>query len=281
MEVQNREAGYDQLSKYIKRLELRVSEHNATPVFTDIDRRIELFKNMTSDELIHLLTISNGLLTDGIVKKWEGPKDMTVGFGDTIDFESPKNADTLLASLFDRLKADITPENIGLQSEKLYFGIIFSHLFSDGNGRLGRVAYSFMKEGRLPEKEKLITRNGRIQDMCERVNLQAVVNIFKKEGITDSDDVNVAVEYEANEKEDVGLGYFATVKYIAARRVLLKRGLFQEGQKKIYGDTWSPDIMSEYKEEYEKVKTEWFWETQHVVKEYDEWIQEQLDVSLT
>ncbi len=53
MEEQNRELGYDRLSKYIRRLELRVSEHNATPVFADIERRVALFKEMTADDFLN------------------------------------------------------------------------------------------------------------------------------------------------------------------------------------------------------------------------------------
>ncbi len=178
------------------------------------------------------------------------------------------------------MKVDIDASNIEQWSSKLYAGIIFSHMFANGNGRLGRSAYAFMKTGTLPEKDKLIRRDPKIQDMCIRLNVQAIADMVKKEGISESDDINVLLEFYANEKEDVGIGYFGTIKYITARRVLQRRDLFQEGQKVIFGDKWPPELMAEFEQEYERVKTEWFWETQQVVEDYDEWIREQLDASL-
>lgn len=73
------------------------------------------------------------------------------------------------------------------------------------------------------------------------------------------------------------------LKYIAARRVLQKRNEWDRWKdKKVIGmKNWTKNLKDNFEKEYQKVRTEWFWECIKVAEEYHDFFASKLDELLT
>ena len=275
-----RAIGHKKLERVVGLLEVINGEDSAEnePGIQDPETRVNFLKNLNAAELLNLLSVANSLLTGGKLTRWQGESIKTViSRAGTIDLEPPDNAHLEFSQVFEAIKANITADKLELTATKLYVAIIFAHMFSDGNGRLARNAYSFIRDGKILPPEKSSTRGGIIQDFCERVNVESIYRLLVKNGIHTGERADNALRYIANEKEDVGLGYTATLKYIAAYRT----GLCPEGSIKVFGDDWTPDQLQLFQAEYQTVLREWYGEGQEVINDYEDWSCEQLRNALT
>ncbi|PIS07853.1 hypothetical protein COT78_01300 [Candidatus Berkelbacteria bacterium CG10_big_fil_rev_8_21_14_0_10_43_13] len=243
------------------------------------ETRLKILKDMEAGKFLDILSVSNGLLRGAGFTRWSGEAaDTTVAFGggSMKELEPPENAEILFEHFFKELQQKISAETTEIWAVKLYVALVFAHMFPDGNGRLARNAYSFIKDGHILEEGISSERGTKITEFCQLVNYYSVMRLLQKNGIYEGDDVNGVLDYQADEQYDVGAELPRTLKYIAASRI----GLVKNGEKRIFGDDWTEEETERFRAEYQKVKVEWYQESQIMIDHYDEWAIEKLGEAL-
>lgn len=277
--TETRASGHKRLERAVDLLEVINGEDSGENEsnIQDPETRVNFLKNLDGTKLLDLLCVANSLLTGGKLSRWQGESVKTViSMAGAIDLEPPDNAHEEFSKVFESLKSELTVEKFELTATKLYVAIIFAHMFADGNGRLARNAYSLIKDGKLLPAEKSSVRGAIIQNFCERINVESIYRLMVKNGIHSQERGDDALNYIANETNDVGLGYTAQLKFIAACRA----GLCPEGSNRVYGDNWTQDQLQSFRAEYQAVLREWYNESQTVISEYEDWSCEQLRSAL-
>ena len=80
--------------------------------------------------------------------------------------------------------------------------------------------------------------------------------------------------------DDIDQGLIPHLKFIAARRILIKRNEWQE--KVLIGmKNWSPQKLMEFAQEFQKVKIEWYWECIKIAEQEHAFFKSKLDALLT
>lgn len=280
---QARQEGHRRLERFIQLLDATADQRVERPKqsLKDAETRIEIIKGMDADKFLNILSIANGLLRGERFTRWKGEAAQSfVGISGLeiqgIVFEPPEHAEKLFADFFEELKQKITAQTKDIWAAKLYIAIIFAHLFSDGNGRLGRNSYSFVKEGHILKEEVSSNRGRLIEKFCSVINHFSVARLFQKEGIYQGEDVNEVANYLVLEDRDSFSEDQTPLKYIAAYRA----GLVKNGEKEVYISDWTQDEHRRFDEEYQKVRIDWYQESQEILDQYHQWAVEQLDEAL-
>lgn len=266
-EQQKRETATDRLNRFLDKIGFESSSE---------EKRMEWFKEIDFDTFMGMLFVMNGILTgQEKFQRWNGEivkSVVSVGGLSTEDpdLEPPEHADQEFKKVFEQVQEHISSETKKASGAKLYTGILFAHMFHDGNGRLARNVYAMMTTGENPTKGITTTRGRATDEFAFVVSGAAYKSLIKKEGL-DSENYS---DYLAV-KEGISLTDIDILKYIAARRVL-------EAQGKTVGNTIELTELDEtttedFKKEYEKVRIEMFWETQHIVEDHADWATAQLD----
>ncbi len=274
-----RKAGVARFNRFLRKMGLAYS----TPA-----DRVVFIKNISAEKFLDILAVGNGLLRGkGRFERFTKPKGKVhIGFALTKDFsdvEPPASAHSLFTQVFKLMQEKITVQTLPVWAAKLYFAIIFAHMFTDGNGRIARGAYYLLRtKGIL--NEKAAERGPIITDVCMRVNVQSIQNLFARDSIPLARKEQV-YDYAADEKEEkaedvIAAGYTAHLKYLAARRMLMRRGQWTEEKKKIAGKSWEPALLDEFHIQYERILDEWFWEVFTVVDQYQQFCIQNLDQAL-
>jgi hypothetical protein len=190
-------------------------------------------------------------------------------------------------------------------------------MFPDGNGRLGRNAFSFLANGEMASEQFIAERPSLIRDFCDTVNVVAIQQILEGSGCTRFDYKKIGglhgtVTYQADERANIDEnsenGLTSRLKFIAAKRAgILKTraksgdedgisqcfangrvlGFEGEGENgfgelyKIDTAPWSAEEIEEFKKQYEIVRSEWFRETVKVIDYHSEITQIWLELAMS
>lgn len=249
--------------------------------FAKPESRIEAIKKISADDLIRLLAFANGLLRKGEPGKPEDiTPNMNISMVGVSDFEASPEARANFIVFFNKMKDEITVQNLENWATKLYAAIIYAHLFSDANGRLSRTAYHFLMTGELISSEKVVDRPSQTDNFATAIYHQTIMDLLSKEIeiSRDSEGKYELFDYVAVDNlEDVMLAQLTSVvKYIAAVRVLKRHQLFKDQKEIILSDknTWDDVLKKEYDEEYKKVRSEIFFHNLDLLDKYPVWVKE-------
>lgn len=234
----------------------------------DASKRAEWVKTTGLDKLLDVLSVMNGLLRgEEKFQRWEGKAvKSVVGMGGTesVDLEPPEHAEHEFRELVLKIQNDIQDSNIPLQAARLYAGIIFAHMFPDGNGRTARSAYSLIRYGELPDEKSFVKRGPDVQRFSEALNAGGMALCFKKEGVIEG--VNDPFDEYYLTTDGISMGMTDHLKYLAARRVIMTtQGAIPQT---IEFASLSPDQRAAFDCEYAAIRKEFFWMTQEVVTRY-------------
>ena len=146
-------------------------------------------------------------------------------------------------------------------------------MFPDGNGRLARSAYSLLSKETQPTSEIIKSRGETTGRFAAIVTQESNKGLLDKEGL----------EYENyydyyTTKGGVSTSDMDTLRYIAARRALIADDVEETKiGKKIARESLTSNQAQKAIEEYEKVRKEFFWETQNFIDTYPDWATQYLD----
>lgn len=238
----------------------------------DPTKRIEWLKNTDPQKILDVLSVINGQLR-GTEKfqRWEGQGVKSiVGLGGNSEFaemEPPEHAEKEFEKLIVQIQNEINEENFPTEIAKLYTGIIYSHMFADGNGRTARAIYGLLKNGALPDAEHFAKRNPKITTFANDIDSAAMALLFKHEGVTEKTDGSYR-HYDLTTDGiciDVMTNY---LKYLAARRATKQT----EGPapEVIEFDELSPEQKADFVTEYANLRRDFFWSAQEVVTNHPE-----------
>ena len=266
-----RKRGHGRFTSFMKRLGLEF----ATP-----QQIVNWIKSMDCNQFLNILSVSNSFLR-GIFKlaKWEGKvKSVVTAQGDIMYLEPPENVDNLFRNFFNQMKSSLNEHNLNLWAAKMYVAIVFTHMFADGNGRLARNAYYVMRTGGVLDESKSSNRSGSIAEIAMRINQQAGLSLFAREGIHLKNFIDAA-NYRAT-KEESYWSEVESLRYLAAKRILQRRKEWIGNETLILYGNWSKDKQDQLFAEYQKVLEEWYLETLNVASQYGEWLIGSLDKAL-
>ena len=264
---EQREATVDRLGRFLEKVKFDTSSEM---------EKIEWLKNIDFDKFMDMLFVINGILKgEKSFQRWKGEiVKSTVSIGglsvEDPDLEPPEHADQEFKSLFEQVQETLSPDTLKLSAAKLYTGIIFAHMFADGNGRLARSIYAMMTTGEHPAK-KMVAVRGRVpNEFAFVMSGEAMKALIGKEDLNTDNYRDYVVL-----KHDVSVGDMDVIKYIAARRVFMAKGV--DVGDTIEMTTFDDETREAFKQAYENVRREMFWETQALVGDHSEWAIETLD----
>lgn len=232
----------------------------------DPDARVNAITNTDADTFLDGLSVANGLLQGkDRFQRWQGEsanaqvKSLLLG----TDIEPPENSHELFKEFYKRFQDELEPTPEGLQKSavEMYFAIIGSHLFDDGNGRLARAAYYLIKDGALPEQQSdILERSDEIVHAATAVNSGTIGVLLEREGI-EYEFVNEFAADENQSDEDgifVDGGFTQQLKYIAARRVMLQNNTWPTTPPATVAlKNWPDSRKAEFHNEYADVRQDW------------------------
>lgn len=234
---------------------------------TDSQDRIEAFKQIEPERFLDLLSVANGLVRDiDTFQRWDGKvKGAIVAFrGMDPEMQPPDNADEQFLDIFKTLQSEIVDEqdSIDKASVQLYFAIIGSHLFSDGNGRTARAAFHLLRNGRLPNDEQVLDRNAaKTGKICDQLNTRVVVDMMIESGLPREMVLNR--DFVAAETSDdfiATYGMTQHLKYLAARNLKIAENPTNQGTippEKITLSEETDFVRTNFASEYQKIRIEW------------------------
>lgn len=264
---EDRIENFKKLERYAKMLlNLTTDEANVS----NSQQRIEMIKSWSGDDFLNICSIANNILIGNSREKWQGKVPETyIGESEgEKDFENFSTADTELKKFFESMRSELNAENIDLYAFKLYLAIVNAHIFSDGNGRLARIAYNFVKKGSFDLSQMSYNSSARAKGLCRSIYTGAVISILQNL-IPDAtyEDLQVRRGGEKNElgsffegKKIESPSMVNVLRYIAAVRA----GLGTVAQNEIWGESWTEDEKKRFRAEYLKVKEDCFWKCNEV-----------------
>lgn len=287
MEDTNRVENFQRFNRFVD-LAHTIFQTSQESDIKNPSHRVDFIKQTEPKDFFRILSVANGLLTNGKTVKWRGQAVITVvagmgGSTQVVDLEPPDHAEQEFEKFYQQMRADISLENLALYSAKLYTAIILSHMFPDGNGRLARNFYSLLRAGNVLNKDKSSNRGRKIAEYASAVSGEAILQVIHKDNISDNNNLfeleNEYIGVDYGDDPSI-VGFTKLMKYVAARRVLINHSQFDTDQKIIRIDQWSSDLHREYEETYQQVRQQWFWEGLAAVDKHSEWCIEALDQAL-
>ncbi len=262
--ILHRKAANSRFVRFARRLGLDIATKEDKVLF---------IKSTTPEKFLDILSVSSGLLR-GIFKfrRWKNhkpgryaPKSGVYG----IDFIPPNNPQVEFKKFFALMQENITVKNIEVWAVKLFYAIIYAHMFRDGNGRLARNAYFIMVSDGLLDEKKSSERHDGILNVHTELNRATTYYLLNKEGIKFENLGDVAADENEETGTEIimGIGNIQQAKYIAARRVLKELGEWKETQLIGLKD-WTGDKKRLFKSEFQKVKIEFFWQVFGVIDDH-------------
>ncbi|MDO8265922.1 MAG: Fic family protein [Candidatus Saccharibacteria bacterium] len=203
----------------------------------DIGLRVARFKSLTPGKFLDNLSVVNGLvqvLETNDFQRWAGkvasvvvgPRSFNKDIFKPPALIPPDNADARLIQKFLDIQKQLKPTQGSLDraSVQLYFAIEGAHIFPDGNGRTGRVEYSLLRNGALPEADALILNReaSRTEGLCYEVNVRAVSDLLKAEGLPEDRifDTDFRAANNPWEAESIEYGTSQHLNYLGLYRLL-------------------------------------------------------------
>lgn len=232
----------------------------------DPEARIGTIQNMDADKFLDVLAVSNGLLRgEEKFQRWSGEAAEVNVSGAVLGvvLEPPESSHEMFKSFYDKFSSELGTSEHDLQKSavEMYFAIIGTHMFADGNGRLARAAYHLIKNGKLPEDQSgVLERSKGIAQAAEAVNQGAVKALYDRDGIVTEHLNDVAADDTQEEESPIFVwgGMTQQTKYVAARRVMMRNGEWPEQAPEILKiKNWPEDKKQQFNNEYEIVREEW------------------------
>lgn len=230
---------------------------------TDPALRVNVLKQTSTDQFMDILAVANGLLRDEEqFTRWEGPNHARVeGPGGIIDLDPPKNSDKILGSFFEHMQTEIEPTDKSLQkfAAQMYLGITGAHMFPDGNGRLARAVYYWIKDGKLPDnRSKVLDRSYGHGIIAWKYGEAALWNVFKNETPDPDSTMEKVKAYSDNVGSDLVSDNMDILRWVAAKRTLAAAGHWDDDpQLRINMTDWPEKAQEKYDYEYERSKQRW------------------------
>ncbi len=268
----NRKASHSRFVRFAKKLGLDIATK---------DDKIKWMRTMSSEKFLDALSVSSGLLRNVFhFLKWadrEEDKIIVNNLNFGTDIEPPDNSNIEFQKFFELMKKNISTKNIDLWALKLFFAIIYAHMFENGNGRLARNAYFMLKSNGLLDEKKSSKRTNEIMNVCRLLNITSIGMLMRKEGLIFKyiNDYDADEEWDEKEENYSG-GLVRQLKYIAAKRILGRHNEYK-GEKLLGLKNWSKERIEEYNLEYQKIRVEWYWECLRLAEEYNKNFSEILD----
>jgi len=232
----------------------------------DPEARIAGFQSMEADKFLDVLAVSNGLLRgEEKFQRWSG-EAAKVNVSSAVlgvYLEPPERSHEMFKSFYDKFSSELGTSEHDLQKSavEMYFAIIGTHMFTDGNGRLARAAYYLVKNGKLLEDQsEILERSKGIERAAKAVNQGAVKALYDRDGIVSKYLNNVAADDTQEEESPIFVsgGMTQQTKYVAARRVMMRNGEWPErAPEKLKIKNWPEDKKQQFNNEYELVREEW------------------------
>lgn len=268
--LENREAAFDRFVRFLGHTGVREMGRGAM---------VDWIRASSFDRFMDLLSVANGLLRGGRgFRRWDGTTVQSIlKRGSATDLDPPDNAVWEFEKLFSDIRGGISVEDVGKHATKLFVGILFAHMFEDGNGRTARAAYLLLKTGRVPGRSVVDSQAREPHPVGKRLNWAAVVGCFRQEGVGVSarDDL---FDYHISGFDGFPMGSCAApLKYLAAARVLRKKG--EVAGKMIDVNEFSVDEIAEIDREYAEVRRAWFWMGQRAAEKYCRSVAEYFDLA--
>jgi hypothetical protein len=240
---------------------------------------VEYIQRTPYDEFIDVLAASNSILRS--LSNWTRnifSGNMTVSGVET-QLVRPDNAAELFETFYTEMQQEISPSSKDEWAVKLYVALWRAHLFKDGNGRLSRNAYSFLRAGTLASENTWSGRTADIRNFEYRITLGSYEELLIDLGIqTDSYD-EILGTFTARPEEGVADLHVALWRFIAAKRVLQRHDEDTDETNIIYGE-WSKQRIEDIQQEYQEVLKDLFWACISVAEDYPEWSKEALDQAI-
>lgn len=249
------------------------------------EQKVAKIKELNFEEIIQTISRINGRLAFRDKKQeWKGKAARVfVGIGgndkENASLEPPENAENELKLFFEKMQSEINLENLHEWAGKAYFAIVFSHAFENGNGRSARNIYYLLCEDGTPPQNLANRRVGEVEDITNRIGLNAMTRLFDEKGIACNGRLKVMEEYSATTSDDDWpiSGNMAYLKFLAAREVLRQEGQDVTNVKSINIQKLNTKQKTAYDEIYKNLRKEWFWKIIEVTDIYKKTVLESLD----
>lgn len=265
--VETREYWYQKLYSLLKRVGMGNGFNNK--------QKVERFKNNDFNGFMDLLAGMNWSLR--WVPALQRRKNEIAYTIVPNHMEPPEHADKELETVFNEIKSTISEDNITASASKLYLGIVFSHLFPDGNGRTARNIYFLMTRWELPPKELITNRPKWIGTFCTDISTRAMYKCFVSYGVKVKQPEEIVQYYTL--EWGVSTNIMDHLKYLAIREISYNHNTQ-------LGNTFEltnlpSDQRKEYQEKYNKIKHDWYSEIQKTVDEHPERVIDSLEGCLS
>ena len=224
-----------------------------------------------------LSTINGILIGKDKFQRWKEDISKTiVGIpGDEV-LEPPEEANKEFEKLFNAMKDNISAENIKKYAAKIYAGIIFAHIFTDGNWRTARNIYTLMTSNKNPDKNISMTR-GRTWGFCEELSVYAIMACYRNHGI----------EIDSYEKDsrykmgNVGIPRYWSMthlKWLAAKEIMYKEWVNIDNSFEL--DQLHVKQNTAYQKVYQNIRQERYREIQKIIDQFTDRAIEELDKAI-
>ncbi len=265
IEKKDRSYGYKKFKRFLK--------HTGFDETISEKEKVEWLKKVDYKKFMELLSVTNGLFQSK--DKFQRWKDYKVGKNivsmggrkENIALEPPEEPEKEFQKLFEEMQENISEENIKRYAAKIYAGIIFSHMFKDGNGRTARSVYTLMNSGvSLGESSILISELG---PFCAKLGLYGMLRCFHNYDIKVKEIKEMQENYYTIDTKAGALDWSSmdSLKYLAVKAVMEKKN--KEIGKVFNMESLDSQEREQYEKEYRDIRKEWFWEIQKGIDEYE------------
>jgi hypothetical protein len=246
------------------------------------EEKVSKIKELDFGGVIQTISRINGRLAFRDKKQeWSGKAaGSTVKMGgDSIENANLENAEDELKLFFEKMQSGLDTNNLHEWAGKIYFAIIFSHAFENGNGRTARNIYHLLCEDGVPPQQLTGGRVREVELISQNVGLVAMTRLFDEKGIKCKDNIAMMQKHFATIDDDDwplhgNMGY---LKFLAAREVFKNEGQDVTGVERINIHKLDAGQKQAYSEIYKNLRREWFWRIFEVCDDYKDRVAEDLD----
>ena len=266
--IKTRNMWYEKLQSFLQHTGIDNTKHS-------LKEKVHRIKQIDYTRFMDILSTINGILIwKDKFQRWKEEISKTiVGIPGDEELEPPEDSNKEFEKIFNEMKKNITEENIKKYAAKIYAGIVFAHMFIDGNWRTARNIYTLMTSNKKIEW-KISTERGKIWYFCEELSIYAMMACYRNHWI----DIN---SYEKD--SDNNMGYVGKVwtwrmthlKYLTVKEVMGKEWI--QIEKSFELDQLNIEQNIAYQKAYQKIRQERYREIQKIIDQYTDRAIEELD----
>jgi len=199
--------------------------------------KILRFKSFTPDQFLSLVSRLNGILlglprynhfdNNGLAESIDKPVSIVQrGEKNKISYVAPINRLELFKKLFLQIQGEISEANVASCVFKLRLGIIFVHLFENGNGRTSRLFSKLFLGDVVSYSDVESDLTSTEESIPEKIHKIALIKLFQEEEGVQIDSIDKVLEYSKllyMDPENMDLS--RAVKGLAIRKTFPKEPL--------------------------------------------------------